>query len=140
MEGRGSTYTKLYNSWRGMKERCLNPNNKSYKYYGGKGVGIYYPWLTFKNFKEWALVNGYETGLTIDRLDSNSNYEPSNCVWILHIENVIKSNSTRYLDRNLKAKEYWKTTNCTGVHLAEVFNVSFSICCRWIRQWKKETI
>ena len=140
MEIHGQTYTKMYNSWRGMKERCYNKNNKAYKYYGLKGISIYYPWLTFNNFKELALLNGYEVGLTIDRIDSNKDYCPENCCWIPHIENVIKSNKTRYLDRYNKAREYWINTRCTGKHLSDVFQVSFSIGCRWIRQFKKEKL
>ena len=140
LEKTGTISTKLYNSWRGMKERCYNSNNKAFKYYGGKGIEVCTSWQPYKGFKEWAILNGYEEGLTIDRLDSNKNYEPSNCVWIPHVDNVIKSNSTRYLERYNNAKEYWKSNKCTGTYLAELFGVSFSIGCRWIRKWKKEQL
>lgn len=84
--------TKFYRVWRGMKTRCYNSNDKDYKYYGKKGIGVCKRWKdNYLTFKNWALANGYKPGLTIDRIDSEGNYEPHNCQWITNAENARKA-------------------------------------------------
>ena len=77
----GARHTKLYNTWRGMRERCENPSHKSYSDYGGRGISVCAEWQDFTAFQKWALASGYKDGLSLDRIDSNGNYEPSNCRW-----------------------------------------------------------
>ena len=78
----GESKTKLYMIWSGMKERCLNTNNKRYRYYGERGIGVFSGWLDFVTFRNWAIDKGYREGLSIERNEVNGNYEPSNCRWI----------------------------------------------------------
>ena len=83
----GLSHHRLFGIWSGMKTRCYNPNNKDFKDYGGRGITICAEWLAdFQRFYDWAMKNGYQDSLTIDRKDVNGNYEPSNCKWATRAE------------------------------------------------------
>ncbi|MEH7084987.1 hypothetical protein V7139_19925 [Neobacillus drentensis] len=78
----GVEHQRLLNIWDTMKARCYRPNSKDFKNYGARGIKICDEWKNdFFAFYEWARGNGYEDHLTIDRINVNGNYEPSNCQW-----------------------------------------------------------
>lgn len=85
--------TRLYRIFGAMKQRCYNKNHDKYHYYGGRGITICQDWLNdFMSFRTWAYSNGYSEDLTIDRIDNNGNYEPSNCRWV---DDKIQHRNTR---------------------------------------------
>lgn len=71
--------TPTYNSWRSMKQRCLNKNSPDYKHYGGRGITVCERWMDFKNFLDD--MGKRPKGMSLDRIDNDGNYEPSNCKW-----------------------------------------------------------
>lgn len=80
----------------GMKDRCYNPNNKAFRWYGAKGIKVCDEWLgNPKLFEEWALSNGYDDNLTIDRIDETKDYCPENCRWKTNEDNAKYKSTTR---------------------------------------------
>ena len=101
----GKSNTRLYKIWMGMKMRCYNPKNVSYKNYGARGIKVCNEWLNdFENFYNWAIDNGYQDALSIDRIDVNENYTPSNCRWATRLEQNNNSRHNTYLTFNGETK------------------------------------
>lgn len=101
----GLSNTRLYVIWTGMKQRCYNKNAPSYKWYGAKGVKVCNEWKSdFLCFYSWAMKSGYASGLTIDRIDGNGDYEPLNCRWATNEEQHNNQSNNVYLESDGEEK------------------------------------
>lgn len=107
--------TRIYNIRRGMKQRCFSPTKESDKInYFDKGIVVCEDWMDITNFNSWAINNGYDDTLTIDRIDSNGNYEPSNCRWVtVQVNNRnrdFKKVKNKYIGVNMRKSGKFRST------------------------------
>ena len=111
----GFSKTKLYRVWKGISCRCENQNQKSFKSYGGRGIQMCETWRkSFPEFRRWALENGYEEGLSIERIDVDGDYCPENCTWISMKEQAQNKRNTVYVDVNGESVAACKIANESG--------------------------
>lgn len=124
---------RLRHTFSGMIKRCYNKNNKDYRWYGAKGIKICDEWLKNPSlFEEWALNNGYEENLTIDRENENKDYCPENCRWITGNDNSKYKSTTRVIDVDGESH--------TGREWADVLNVSTNIINAYIREYGLDNV
>lgn len=94
----GKTKDDLHHVWENLKDRCLNPNSSVWSLYGGRGITVCDEWKdNYEAFDEWARANGYEKGLSLDRIDNDGNYEPTNCRWATAKEQCRNRSNNRIL-------------------------------------------
>lgn len=118
----GMRHTRIYNIWRSMRQRCFNSNCISFKNYGGKGVTVCKEWdESFKSFFEWAESSGYADGLTIDRIDVNGDYEPSNCRWITQKEQQNNRTNNRKIEFQGETHTLGEWASITGIRLSTIW-------------------
>lgn len=112
----GGRETRLFHIYSGMRGRCLNPHRREYKDYGGRGIKICDEWTVgFLPFKIWALQNGYLDNLSIDRIDVNGNYEPSNCKWSTSKEQSSNKRNTTRITIHGEEKTLKEWMNISGL-------------------------
>lgn len=118
----GKYHTRLHGVWSMMKQRCFNPNQRTFKWYGARGITVCAEWLDFMGFYEWAVANGYRDGLTLDRIDPNGNYSPENCRWISWKKQMNNKRSNRLLSAFGKTMTIQEWSEATGIHRSTIVN------------------
>lgn len=120
MRGAPHKNARLYNIWTGMKQRCENPNHPRYSDWGGRGISVTAEWHDFASFQNWALQNGYDNSLSIDRIDVNGNYEPANCRWATKKEQANNTRNSRFLEVNGTKHTVAEWSDITGINQATI--------------------
>ena len=125
----GERDSRLYRIYTNMKSRCYKENSSNYKYYGGRGIRVCEEWLGKDgayNFCKWAKSNGYSDNLTLDRIDNNAEYSPSNCRWITWKQ---QQNNKR---NNVKFS--YKGQTKTMAEWADHYGIKYSTFQRMLKQ------
>lgn len=121
----GDSNDRLYLIWKNMKRRCNSPNDKRYETYGGKGIKVCEEWNdSYQSFKEWAYTNGYDDSAefqecTLDRIDNEGDYEPSNCRWVDRITQANNTSKNHHVELNgikMTIAEFARTMNISKNH------------------------
>ena len=136
-------HSKVNQVYKGMKQRCFNYNDMHYKNYGARGITVCPEWLDneevklkgspskgWLTFKKWVLENGYKEGLTIDRINVNGNYEPSNCRWISIKEQQSNRRSCKFVTYKGKTqcmKNWCKELNLNYSRIKNRFRIGWSV-------------
>ena len=118
----GLSNTPLYKVWQTMKQRCYNPNNRGYRWYGAKGVKLCEDWRSPTVFYNWAIKNGYQEGLTIDRIDPKGDYAPNNCRWITMSDQQHNKTSNHILTLNNEPHSMTEWSVITGIPRTTITN------------------
>lgn len=117
----------------GILARCFNEDNKDYHSYGAKGISVYQDWLDNPiHFEDWALANGYEDNLTIDREDETKDYCPDNCRWITLEENARWKSTTNRINVDGEIK--------TGLQWAKYLGFSQNVINNYIRKYGMDNV
>lgn len=94
----GEWTTKLWGHWSAMRRRCNTASTGNFAIYGGRGIKVCDEWKDYLAFREWALANGYDDSLSLDRVDVNGDYCPENCRWVTAKEQARNRRNTIYVE------------------------------------------
>jgi hypothetical protein len=114
-----------YTVVRGLGEhekKNYNPNNHNYAYYGGRGISVCADWESYEAFRDWAVVNGYQADLELDRIDNDGNYEPSNCRWVPRKKQANNMRKNRVITYNGETHSLSEWAEITGIKRATLSN------------------
>lgn len=114
--------TKLLGVWKTMVARCNYPSCHKYPSYGGRGVKVCDEWRHFRTFEKWALENGYQEGLSIDRIDNNKGYSPNNCRWVDRYVQQNNMRSNHFVECNGERHTISEWSRIVSIHRSTIDN------------------
>lgn len=127
-----SRSVRLYRIWSDMKTRCCNPSMKSYALYGGRGINVCTEWAnSYEAFRDWSLRSGYVDDLSLDRIDNDGNYEPTNCRWATREQQSNNRRSNRLITANGSTKTMAEWARESGIRYTRIYK-------RLKRGWSEE--
>ena len=120
----GGTHEKLYHVWRNMRDRCTREKHRSYALYGGRGITVCDEWNNkqsgYSAFRQWSCENGYKEGLTIDRIENDKEYSPTNCRWATRKQQANNTHNNRVITYNGLTKTLSEWGTFTGLGWARI--------------------
>ena len=122
VKGRSFYKEPWYNSYRCMKSRCYREKDPSYKYYGGRGIEVCDEWMDIENFEKWVKDHPYFEGATLDRIDSNGNYEPNNCRWATMFEQDKNRRNSILIEYEGELLNFTELSQATGINRSTLSN------------------
>ncbi len=121
----GRSNKRLYSIWKHMVGRCHDPDEVGFRRYGGRGITVCEAWRNdYPAFARWALTNGYEDGLSNDRIDGDRGYSPDNCQWITLRENVRKTSRVKMTPEKRRMATGMATLGLSGRKISRLMGVS----------------
>lgn len=117
----GMCHTRLYRIWDNIRGRATRENNTYYYNYGGRGVTLCPEWREFIPFRDWALANGYREDLTIERIDNDGPYSPSNCRWATRYEQDRNKRSNVWIDYDGERICQSDLARKLGIHYSTIY-------------------
>lgn len=121
MTTHGKTNTRLHTIWKNMHSRCFNQNNDDYANYGQRGITICDEWKhNFSAFESWANKHGYTDYLSLDRIDVDGNYEPSNCRWVTQKDQCNNTRSNIYVTMDNKTMTLKQWSELLGLNYGTI--------------------
>ena len=122
IEGKTFYNKPWYGSYKSMLERCYREKSSNYNIYGGRGIKVCDEWKNIENFEKWVKESHYKKGLTLDRIDVNGNYEPSNCRWVDVKTQCNNRRNTLYIqiDKEIHTISEW--SDITGINRSTLNN------------------
>lgn len=115
--------TRLYNTWNRMIHRCYDPNYHKYPSYGARGISVCDEWRNdYDTFYRWAIENGYQLGLWIERIDNDGNYCPENCKWATRKEQMNNTRRNHFIEYNGETKTLAEWSDVLGINYSTLHN------------------